>query len=67
MTIDEKTSIISKGARLDGIALNADPHSANRAAIEMLSTACALLTSTSKEEREKGKQMVRRWKNGNSF
>lgn len=32
-----------------------------------LAMACALLTSTSKDEREKGKQMARRWKNGNSF
>lgn len=34
---------------------------------QSLATACALLTSTSKDEREQGKTMVRRWKNGNSF
>lgn len=34
---------------------------------QSLATALALLTSTSKDEREQGKTMVRRWKHGNSF
>lgn len=36
-------------------------------AIRLLSKACATLTSSVKAEREIGKTMVRRWKNGNSF
>lgn len=40
---------------------------AHLAAVGLVSLACALLTSTSNEEREQGKTMVRRWKNGNAF
>lgn len=36
-------------------------------ALKELAKACALLTSISKDEREQGKTLVRRWKNGNRF
>lgn len=67
MTIDEKATAIYTSAltqaRDEGLSEELGPFRA----INLLATACALLTSTSKEEREQGKTMVRRWKNGNSF
>lgn len=67
MTINDKAETIAQSA-LDS---NQNPQlsEAGRcyAACLDLAKACALLTSTSKDEREQGKTMVRRWKSGNSF
>lgn len=68
---DERPELIKKA---DAIARNAiidqdggDPRKEYLAACRDMAKACALLTSTVKAEREEGKAMVRRWKNGNSF
>lgn len=65
MTISNE--IHAKACAIERSALEDSYNSPEHMASYWLSLACALLTSTSKEEREKGKQMVRRWKNGNSF
>jgi len=67
MTIDDKAIAIEKSALADAYELNKRPDIAHLSAVGALAKACALLTSTSKAEREEGKTMVRRWKNGNSF
>lgn len=65
MTINEKAETITRNAIIE--QQGRDPRKEYLAVCLDLAKACALLTSTSKEEREKGKQMVRRWKTGNSF
>lgn len=67
MNIDDKATAIEKAAIAEAYKLNTQPTIAHLSAVSQLAKACALLTSTSKEEREQGKTMVRRWKNGNSF
>ena len=54
---DDKARSIAQSARQE--------HGAN--ALDRLAEACALLTSQSKDEREKGKAIVRRWKHSNSY
>ena len=66
-TINDKAERIEKSALADAYALNARAEIAHLSAVGQLSLACALLTSTSKDERERGKTMVRRWKAGNTF
>lgn len=65
MNISDETH--AKANAIERSALEDGCTNPERMASYSLSLACALLTSTSKDEREKGKQMVRRWKNGNSF
>lgn len=65
MTIDEKAEAIARNAIIEQDG--GDPKAEYLAAALALAKACSLLTSTSKDEREQGKTMVRRWKNGNSF
>lgn len=67
MTIDDKATAIEKAAIQDAYEFNKRAELAHLSAIGQLAKACALLTSTSKDEREQGKTMVRRWKNGNTF
>jgi hypothetical protein len=67
MTIDEKSEAIRKGVMAIAQELNGNQIAASGAAVGMLATACALLTSTSKEEREEGKRRVRQWRSGNAF
>lgn len=67
MTIDEKADAIRASVMKIAQELNANPIAASGAAVGMLASACALLTSTSKEEREEGKRRVRQWKHGLTF
>lgn len=65
MTINDKAETIAQSA-LDS---NQDSRLSEAgkcyAACLDLAKVCALLTSTSKDEREQGKTMVRRWKQAN--
>jgi hypothetical protein len=61
MTTDEKAEAIARNAIIE--QTGGDPRTEYLAACQALAKACALLTSTSKDEREQGKQMVRQWKN----
>lgn len=67
MTIDEKATAIEKAAIAAAYEFNSRAEIAHLSAIGQLAKACALLTSTSKEERELGKGMVRKWKNGGNL
>ena len=67
LTTIEKSNAIRNGVLHIANELNSRDYMASSAAIQMLCDACALLTSTIKDERERGKQMVRHWKTRNDF
>lgn len=66
-TAESKAETIAESAFKEAEARGCTGEMIYESAACALATACALLTSTSKAEREEGKTMVRRWKNGNSF
>lgn len=63
MKATDKADVITEAVILEKSLPNNTPGQAYYNAICDLALACALLTSTSKDEREQGKQMVRQWKN----
>lgn len=65
MSIEEKANDIARNVIIE--QEGGDARKEYLAACLHLAKACALLTSTIKAEREEGKTMVRRWKNGNKF
>ena len=67
MKIEDKADAITRAVIIDNSGPDKTAGQANYAAICALATACALLTSTSKAEREQGKLMVRQWRHGANF
>ena len=67
MTIEDTAETILANAQQATTPNHTDSTDCLLTVAETFATALALLTSTSKEKREQGKTMVRRWKNGNSF
>lgn len=62
MNIDDKATAIEKGVIAAAYEFNRRPDLAHLTAVGQLATACALLTSSLKAERERGKTMVRTWR-----
>lgn len=67
MKATEKAEAIETNVILKHTQPNNTPAQAYFAGLCELALACALLTSTSKEERERGKLMVRQLRHGSTF
>lgn len=67
MNLTDKTDAILNGLRDEANKAETAIPARTGYALAALATACALLTSPVKAEREEGKAMVRRWKHGNTF
>lgn len=67
MKIEDKADAITEAVIIENTRPDNTPGQAYYAAICELAKACALLTSTSKAEREQGKLMVRQWRHGANF
>lgn len=67
MNIDDKATAIEKAVIAEAYELNKRAEIAHLSAVGQLAKACALLTSTSKAEREQGKLLVRQWRHGANF